>query len=28
MKLLVDADAWQFGDKTKLIFCIFCTPPV
>jgi len=25
-KLLVDADAWQFGGKTKLIFYIFCPP--
>jgi len=23
LKLLVDADAWQFGSKTKLIFYIF-----
>jgi len=27
LKLLVDADAWQFLGKTKLTFHIFCSPP-
>jgi len=26
LKLLVDADTWQFWGKTKLIFYIFCLP--
>jgi len=28
LKLLVDADDWPFFGKTKLIFYIFCLPPV
>jgi len=25
-RFLIDADVWQFGSKTKLIFYIFCPP--
>jgi len=28
LKLLADADDWQFLGKTKPIFCIFCPPPL
>jgi len=28
LKLLVDANIWQIWGKTKLIFSIFCPPPL